>query len=426
MARTGTGKRIAEGIYRFPTFLRVTAKAAGRQKEKRFPLGTEPREMQRWQLKAKTDLLSGPGSKVQGSRPRRPSSTDTLAASVPHFLATVPKGDKHDNYRMLLTWWAEGPLGELPRDQITRADILTQLARAESAGAAVSTRNHRLRAIRMLYAVLDADDEDARNPAASIKKTREPEPEARAVPYWLIEAILDALPEHRFSRKLTPSAAAALAKATQEPGASWSALARSYGVSEAMVRKVAKQPKRTRAARETAAKTRARYAVMAYTGLPPAQIMRLTPDDVDLEAKSVLVKPRRKGKGVKARTLPLLEEAVEAFRAFAEANAWGTWSTPSAQRSWNIAKAKVVKQLRAGTPKLEPQARATAIRLLEGMRPYDLRHSFGTQALRASKDLKAVKELLMHGDIRTTERYVGGAVDDVAAGAIAALQASLK
>lgn len=415
MPRRGKPTVVDNGIYRYDNRFRVIAKIRGQApRETSFPLGTELRTMQRWQTDTKSELFKdAPSSETD-------PDAETLRAAVPRFVATLPEhSQKRKDYIILLERWLETPLADRRRTEIRQADILTQLAAWESAGVAISTRNHRLRAIRMLYDVLDADDEDAKNPAGKIKKTPEVTNDERGVPYALIERILAALPERRYERTLTAAAAKAIHAAMQAPERNASALARQYGVSETMVRKIGRREGFDDW--ESASQMRARLRVMAYTGLPPAQMMRLRTSDVDLVAKTVRVLPRRKGKGVKTRVLPLLEEAVDAFKDFIAANAWGTFWASSMQRSFDRAKVKVMKELRAELPAAEAEPICAA---LEIMRPYDLRHSFGTAAMARSSDLKGVKELMLHGDIRTTERYVGAAVTAVAERTRDALQAS--
>jgi integrase len=92
------------------------------------------------------------------------------------------------------------------------------------------------------------------------------------------------------------------------------------------------------------------------------------------------------------------------------------------RHTWERAKARVLADAKeAGGPR---EALLALEATLEDLRPYDLRHSFATEVLKRSKDIRAVKELLQHADIRTTERYVEGAVDEGALDAIAALEAS--
>jgi hypothetical protein len=57
--------------------------------------------------------------------------------------------------------------------------------------------------------------------------------------------------------------------------------------------------------REDASKTKARIAVIAYTGLPHSLVKRLTPDSVDWQVGTINVPRRHKGHGVKSRTLKL-------------------------------------------------------------------------------------------------------------------------
>ncbi|MGQ3673118.1 tyrosine-type recombinase/integrase [Xanthobacter sp. TB0136] len=51
---------------------------------------------------------------------------------------------------------------------------------------------------------------------------------------------------------------------------------------------------------------------------------------------------------------------------------------------------------------------------LNDLRIHDLRHTGATRTLRASKNLKAVQEMLGHTDIKTTMRYAHAMKDDVA------------
>lgn len=153
--------------------------------------------------------------------------------------------------------------------------------------------------------------------------------------------------------------------------------------------------------------------MLATTGLPPAQIMRLTPADVDLQQRTVYVRPRRKGAGAPGRTLPLSADAVAAFRAFIAADAWGRYSSRSAATSFARAVAKA---------KAETLAKGEAWAVPEGFRAYDLRHSFLTMVYAQTKDINAAAELGVHAGFATTRRYVEAAVSATAKAAIAAIQ----
>ena len=128
-------------------------------------------------------------------------------------------------------------------------------------------------------------------------------------------------------------------------------------------------------ARDTASKTKTRLALMAYTGFSPATIMRLRPQDVRWEAGAVFVKGRRKGKRTKGQMIPLTSEGLAALHRFDELDCYGSFSTSSVWKSFQRA-----------CEKLE----------LSGLRPYDLRHSFGTAVYAATGDLRAAQQLLGH------------------------------
>ena len=55
--------------------------------------------------------------------------------------------------------------------------------------------------------------------------------------------------------------------------------------------------------------------------------------------------------------------------------------------------------------------RACKTAKVTGVRPYDLRHSYGTQMYAMTGDPLAVQSLLMHSTQKMTERYTKGAID---------------
>lgn len=156
---------------------------------------------------------------------------------------------------------------------------------------------------------------------------------------------------------------------------------------------------------KTRAKTRARLRVLLWTGLPPAQMMRLTKADVDLPHARVFVHGRQKGRGSRARWLPLLPKAVEAFKEFARVKAWGVCSTSSMHSSLHAGCD------RAGVPRF---------------RVYDLRHLFLTLIASIAKDDRVVAELAMHSDLRQTRRYTEQSVDPRVAAALTRVAEVLK
>lgn len=69
----------------------------------------------------------------------------------------------------------------------------------------------------------------------------------------------------------------------------------------------------------------------------------------------------------------------------------------------------------------------TKIQARTGWNPHSLRHAGATAAYRATKDLRAVQELLGHASLATTERYLHVGLDEVRAAAQGtALRSSVK
>jgi integrase/recombinase XerD len=372
MGRRGARHRIADGIYADGTGLSATVKVGDRQREKRFrPSGDHQADllrMQRWQLRMRAELI--------GDQPLRPNH-DTFAAAVPRFLATLPAGSSvRYDYEKLLARWLETPLAALPMPAIQRLQILTQLASWEAAGVAASTLNHLVRALRRLYDVINGDDDQASNPCRKIPRYREPDPEPRGIDHVIIVLILACLPDVGYS-----------ASGVERPAIS---------------------------------KTKARLRVMAWTGLPPALIRQIKPEHIHWESRELDVAPRRKGKGVRARRLPLLDGAIAALRAFDEADAYGSYSNAGPWMAWQRAKRRFIVQMRAA--KIGAATLDELQRRLADLRPYDLRHSFGSDVYRHSANLKAVKDLLMHSSLHTSERYITSAVDEMSRSALEAVQ----
>lgn len=152
--------------------------------------------------------------------------------------------------------------------------------------------------------------------------------------------------------------------------------------------------------------TTLRVAVMAYTGLPPGILGTVERGDLNLTTGEVRVSPRIKGRGVEARTLRLSALGLKAFRAFHAGDAYGPFSAQKA----NIAFQRACR--RAG---------------ILGLTLYDLRHSFGAQMYRATKDLKTVARFLLHAEDSTqTARYARAAESEVDQAAAAAFGASMR
>jgi len=272
---------------------------------------------------------------------RESATADTLRADAATYLATLTGRHKADADDILTHWVTA--FGDRHRDAITAVDVRQQLA---AWGKAPSTLNHRRQVLSSLYKSLNGAS--GYNPVREVPKVRERYDTPRSLSYAVITAILD---------QMGPT------------------------------------------------QSRARFAVMAYTGLPQAQMAQLTPADVDLKAKTVRVSPRRKGKGSPGRTLPLSSQAVQAFKDFAAADCWGEFSRSSSAKAFRNA---------------VRNARATRKDIPQSIRAYDLRHSFLTEVYRKTGDIHAVSHLALHSTPAQTARYAQSAVKDRMAEAIRA------
>ncbi|MEK9811157.1 MAG: tyrosine-type recombinase/integrase [Candidatus Nanopelagicales bacterium] len=125
-------------------------------------------------------------------------------------------------------------------------------------------------------------------------------------------------------------------------------------------------------------KTKARFMVLASTGIRPAQLKRMTAADVDL-ARGICRVPGAKD-GL-ATGLMLNTDMVYAWKAFIAADAWGAYDTRSFARALHT----------AGWPK--------------DVRPYNLRHSMGMALSENGEDLADVGAWLGHTSTQTTRNY---------------------
>lgn len=224
-------------------------------------------------------------------------------------------------------------------------------------GYAPNSVNKRLRALSNLWTKLDG--RRAPNPVLEVRECEEPDAEARGLPYDVIEAILAAIPETYIG--VTKDGTRTRGKSIRRPS-----------------------------------QTKARLRVIAYTGLSHGQLMKLTPADVDLDAATVRLVARTKGKSARRAhhkplpaLLPLIQPAVDAFREFDRLGCWGPFSPSSMWKAFQ---------------------RACGELDLEGLTPYDFRHSFLTAVYLETKDLRVTGQFGGHRSERTTKRYTGAAV----------------
>jgi integrase len=341
--------RIAKGIYRDAWGIAATVKAGGLQREKRFLPETSLKTIKAWQGDTRVALRKLAPAGARG----------TFAADAARYLQGVASMPTYkERAAHVALWIAE--FGPRARHTIGTADVDAVLSRWTNAGLSASTVRNRRTVLLHLWNRLDGLD--APNPVRRANKPRMPEPHARALSYAQIAKILAAMPD----------------------------------VGQGVAGK----------ARDDASKTKARLAVIAFTGLPHSLVKQLTPEAVDWRGKRLTVPRRHKGKGVHSRTLRLTDAGLAALRHFADLDCWGGFSNSSMIKSFHRACAA------AGVPEA---------------RVYDLRHSYATEMYRQTGDPKATAEMLMHAPTsRMMDRYTIAGVEPRLKLAAKAFNATVK
>ncbi|HEX3058068.1 MAG TPA: site-specific integrase [Usitatibacter sp.] len=345
MPRQSRRHRVARGIFRDDLGYAVRVEIAKHREEKRYPLTADVKAMKAWQEERRVEL--------RRRHKARTTTPGTFADDARRYLEAVKAMPSYVMRAADIALWS-AEFGHRRRHTVTGAEIAAVLHRwateprgKEKKPYAASTVNHRRTAILHLYTTLDGPT--AENPVRAIKKFREPDPQPRGYTYATIRRILS-----KIRGKKSP----------------------------------------------------ARLGLIAYTGIPPAQIMRIDPDQghVELHRRRVFVQGRRKGGGTKGRWYPLTPAGVDAIKAWLAAKATGTFSTSSLRKAWILA------------------CQAAGVKI---GRPYDLRHSFATEAYRVSEQ-RAAQELLDHRDPRTSWRYIMGAISQHISKALPKLAAAQR
>jgi integrase len=304
------------------------------RQEKRFPKGTAVRTMTRWQADTRVELRKRP----------TPAEAGSILADIENdYMPAVATMPTRATRRRHLGLWAVALGPHRRRDTVSAHELRAILERWRAGGWEPATCNRARTALMHFYTVLNG--KSGANPVRDVPKYRERVKPPKPNDYATLERILDAMPDTGQRLK-------------------------------------GETPKEV-------SQTKARLRVIAYTGIPHAGVMRLTPEHVQWAERVIYLKGRDKGDGTHDALLPLTAAGIAALAAFAAADAWGPFSQSAMRTSFRRA-AKA-----CGRPDLTP---------------YDLRHLYGTQMLRSSKNRSAVRDLMQHTTDTTTNRYVRGAI----------------
>lgn len=150
---------------------------------------------------------------------------------------------------------------------------------------------------------------------------------------------------------------------------------------------------------------RALLELLYATGARISEVIGLDVDDVDLDAKVILLR----GKGGRSRMVPVgshARSALESYlvrgRAALLAQGRGTPALFVNQRASRLSR-------QTGWAILQTAADRAGIR--EPVSPHVMRHSFATHLLDGGADVRVVQELLGHASVTTTQIYTLVTVD---------------
>lgn len=275
----------------------------------------------------------------------------TVEAAMQQHLSTLPKhSSRRNNAEWNLEPW-KVLYGDRKLKDITSIEISRTLSTWRADGYAASTINHRRQELSNVFTTVNG--RSGANPVRDTKRLPEVYDEPRGFPQVIVRLILKQIPDGPHKRRLR---------------------------------------------------------VLATTGLPPAQIVRLQRHDFNAAAKTLFVRPRRKGAGVKGKTLPLTARAVSALRDFfaMAITGWSQVRTREAFRAGVDAAKAAWEKCRPDEPWPAPPDLVV----------YDLRHAFLSYAYARTSDLRAVAELGLHADLKTTQRYAEAAVTETARKAV--------
>lgn len=263
---------------------------------------------------------------------RKPKAVrGSFGAEIAEYLTRVVAMPSYQQRAAHLELWAKALRPDRLRRTITTAEIDRVIQQWILDGFAPRTIRKRRMSLLSMWNKLDG--KDAPNPVRSSQCPREPKDEARSIDYETIGRLFDVM---------RPSP------------------------------------------------TKTCLLVLAWTGLPPGLMDKIEKSDLNLAQKTLRVRPRRKGAGVEARTLPLIPQGVEALRQFDREKLYGRVSHHNMNALFHRACLKL-------TPPLE------------GFRAYDLRHSFLTMLYMVTRDLATVARFALHANVAMSQRYAMGA-----------------
>jgi integrase len=314
--------RLEANIFRDRCGLAAKLQVGDYYREQRFPPDIEIDEVRRWVTRTRAELQALPGaSKARTARGTLAQDADRYARCVAHLASWRERRSEVRAWVALYGTWR--------RRKIKKAQVLEARRVWLDATKAPKTINHRVATLAHLFHELDG--RKAPTPCDEVTPLALAPTVPQAVSSETVRTVYAALLEQERTKKL------------RDP------------------------------------KTRARFMVLASSGVRASELMRAQPGDVDLEAR---VWRTRDGKGGhRPSGLYLHDDLLAAWRVFVEADAWGRFETSAFARTLRT----------SGWP--------------AGVRPYTLRHSVGIALSEAGADLADIGAWLGHAQVDTTRRH---------------------
>jgi site-specific recombinase XerC len=143
---------------------------------------------------------------------------------------------------------------------------------------------------------------------------------------------------------------------------------------------------------DLSARDRAILAVFLYGGLRSNELRMLDGEDLDFDAKTMLI---RFGKRSKQRLTPMHANAEAALLEYiGERRSGAVFLGPSGERISNRGLRHLVRRW------------GNVAGLRKELHPHSLRHTFAVSLLEADVDLETIRDLLGHASIATTSIYL--------------------
>lgn len=276
-------QRIASGIYADAYGLAATVKVGTVQREKRYPAGTDLKELQRWQHRTRSDLHD---EQPAFDMPTR----GTLKTDATRYLKQIAGRPGSAADASHLRAWIDR-LGPQLRSKITAADVRLALAAWRSAGtyhggrgtrermatgepASEKTLQQRWRVLKHLYKTLDGPK--AKTPCDEVERPKPAAATPVGVAVEIVQRVADRL---RKRAKGTPM-------------------------------------------RSLERKEYARYLLLTTTGQRPAQVQRAQREDFHVRESFWIV---RGAKGGPTHSIYLNADMRSAVKAFLQADALGDY-----------------------------------------------------------------------------------------------------